>query len=353
MSDPVVAVTGLNRGENPQPGYAVVCSLRRRFPRMTIVGMIYDAMESGIFADDGPDWAYTIPFPSAGGRAFLERLDSIRKEQPIEILIPTLDTEVEMLIELEPELAARGVRCFLPTLESFQARAKPVLEEFCAACDCATPRSQPASSLAEAERTAEELGYPLMLKGQYYDARLVHDDKELARAFEGIVQVWGLPVVLQERIQGSEFDVLGVGDGRGGVTALCAVRKMILSSKGKGISSIVLHEPRLTAITSRVINRLKWRGPFELELMQDERDDEFRIIEMNPRFPAWVDFPAALGLNFPAQIIALLTGAPIDPPVEVPAGRFFIRHQVEVIGSVEDLDELMTEGVRRARRSRA
>ena len=29
---PVVAVTGLHRGENPQPGPAVTASLRRRFP---------------------------------------------------------------------------------------------------------------------------------------------------------------------------------------------------------------------------------------------------------------------------------------------------------------------------------
>lgn len=353
MSDPIVAVTGLNRGENPQAGYAVVRSLRRRFPRMTIIGMIYDAMESGIFADDGPDWAYLIPYPSSGAKAFLDRLDVILKKHPIEILIPTLDTEIEMLIRLEPELTARGIRSFLPTLESFRASGKPVLDKLCESCGCATPRSELVSDLTDAERAAEVLGYPLMVKGSFYDAKLVHDEGELGKAFGEILRKWGAPLLIQKRIRGGEFNVLGVGDGHGGVTGLCTVRKTIVSSQGKGISSVVLREPRLEAIALRIVERLKWRGPFELELMHDEEDDTFRIIELNPRFPAWVDFPSAFGLNFPAQIVALLMGEKVELAIEVPVGRFFIRHQIELIGSVEDLEHLMTEGVRQAQRSRS
>jgi carbamoyl-phosphate synthase large subunit len=256
-----------------------------------------------------------------------------------------------MVIRLEPELSARGVRSFLPTLESFRARAKPVLDKLCRACGCSTPRSEVARDLPEARRAAETLGFPVMVKGQFYDAQRVGNATELARAFAEIVQVWGLPVLIQECISGGEFNVLGVGDGRGGVTALCCVRKTILSSKGKGISAVVLREPRLVDIASRIVGHLQWRGPFELELIYDEPAGQFRIIEMNPRFPAWVDFPSALGLNFPAQIVALLTDGRLDRAPEVPAGRFFIRHQVEMIGSMEELAQLMTEGIWQANRS--
>ena len=43
-----VAVTGLHRGENPQPGAAVIASLRRAFPNLRVVGLSYDPLESSL-----------------------------------------------------------------------------------------------------------------------------------------------------------------------------------------------------------------------------------------------------------------------------------------------------------------
>jgi len=353
MTKPTIAVTGLNRGENPQPGYAVVHSLRRAYPGITILGLIYDAMESGIFAEDGPDCSFTIPYPTAGTPALLERLDFILERHPIDILIPSLDAEIEPLIRAESQLASRGIRTFLPSLDAFRARAKSSLGKLCRECDCETPRSELTSEVDEASTAAEEIGYPVMIKGQYYDAHRVKNEAELSKAFHEISQIWGVPVLVQECIAGGEFNVLGVGDGRGGVTGLCCVRKMILSSKGKGLAAVTLREPRLEEITLRMIKHLNWRGPFELELMHDEESDIFHIIEMNPRFPAWVDFPSSFGVNFPAQVVSLITKGTFEPMPEVPAGRFFLRHQTELFGSMDEIAQLMTEGVWKRTRSQA
>ncbi len=351
MTTPTIAVTGLNRGENPQPGYAVVRSLRRAFPCMTILGLIYDAMESGIFAEDGPDCSYTIPYPTAGTPALLDRLDFILERNPIDILIPSLDAEIEPLIRMESQLADRGIRTFLPSLEAFRARAKSSLGNLCRECECETPRVVLTSDYDEAEAAAEEMGYPVMIKGQFYDAHRVKNEAELSKAYHEISQMWGVPVLVQECISGGEFNVLGVGDGHGGVTGLCCVRKMILSSKGKGLAAVTLREPRLEEITLRMIRCLNWRGPFELELMHDEESDIYRIIEMNPRFPAWVDFPSSFGVNFPAQIVSLIAKGTFEPMPDVPHGRFFLRHQTELFGSMDDIAQLMTEGVRKPVRS--
>ena len=96
---------------------------------------------SGLFADDGPDYAYTIPYPSSGTRHLLDRLDFILERHRLDLLIPTLDAEIEPLIRLEPELTRRGIRTCLPTLDAFRARAKHVLDRLCADCGCATYRS--------------------------------------------------------------------------------------------------------------------------------------------------------------------------------------------------------------------
>jgi carbamoyl-phosphate synthase large subunit len=345
MNPPIVALTGMNRGENPQPGYAVACSLRRKYPNMKIVGLIYDAMESGIFATDGPDWAYTIPYPTAGSKALLERLDFVKKRHDFSILIPTLDTEMELMIRLQGELNSRGIQCFLPTLESFQSRAKSQLPKLCEACDCQTPLTKLARDLKEAKDAADAIEYPVMVKGQFYDAKKVQNESELTRAFQETIHDWGTPVLVQESISGAEMNVLGVGDGLGAITGMCSVRKTILSSKGKGISAIIVHDPNLESITCRIIEKLKWRGPFELEFIHDESSDSYKLIEMNPRFPAWVDFPSALGLNFPAQIISMLSQGHSEPMDQLSPGWFYLRHQIETIGSLSQLSQLMTEGV--------
>ena len=201
-------------------------------------------------------------------------------------------------------------------------------------------------------RAAAKLDFPVMLKGQFYDAQRANDEDELASVFHAFVRIWGVPLLVQEYISGGEFNVLGVGDGHGGVTGLCCLRKTVVSSKGKGLGGVVVREPHLEKITARIVKHLQWRGPFELELMHDEGSDTFRVIELNPRFPAWVDFLSALGLNFPAQIVSLLTNGLVDPLPETPVGRFFLRHQIEVIGSMEELALLTTDGIWQAQRSK-
>ena len=350
MSASIVAVTGLHGGENPQPGNAVVRSLRRAMPNLTIVGLVYDAMESGAYADDGPDVVYTIPYASAGAGSLIDRLDTVLWSHPIDLLIPTLDAEIETLIRLEPELSTRGIQTCLPSRDAFRARSKEKLADLCRECGCDSPETKAVRDLPELSKAADDIGFPLMLKGQFCDAVRVNHRSDLAPIFDSVVRRWGAPVLVQELVRGGEFNVMAIGDGEGNLLASITVRKTMLSPSGKGTSCVVVREPRLEAIAASFANRLQWRGPFELEFIHDEDKDRFHVIEMNPRFPAWADFPSALGANFPAMLFELATTGRTRPMTPVPAGRFFVRHQIELVGSMDDLADLATVGVRQGRR---
>ena len=89
-----VAVSGLHRGENPQPGAPVVMSLRRRFPELKVIGLVYDAWESSIYADRIADCVYRMPFPQAGSEALWQRLDYILNCHHLDLIIPCLDAEL-------------------------------------------------------------------------------------------------------------------------------------------------------------------------------------------------------------------------------------------------------------------
>ena len=98
-------------------------------------------------------------------------------------------------------------------------------------------------------------------------------------------------MIVQRCVAGSEFNVLGLGDGEGGWLGHCAIRKTQLSDKGKGLSAITVADERLSNLCARLIRELKWRGPFEIELIREDSTGDYVLIEINPRFPAWIDFP--------------------------------------------------------------
>ena len=342
MNPPLrIAVSGLHRGENPQPGASIVRSLRRRFPNALIVGLVYDALESGIYMEDGPDAVYTMPYPTSGATAFFQRLDTVLEKTPFDFFIPTLDAEIELLVHLEKELVERGLRTCLPDKETLAQRAKNHLPQLARTCGLFVPETRPVYDVSEALSAASELGYPLMVKGQYYDAKMAANESVLFAAVCKLFSDWGAPAILQRCVRGPEFNALGIGDGEGGMVGLCTIRKTIVSNQGKGLGGITVLDPRLDDFCARLIRTLRWRGPFEIEAMMDEERGEYVLIEINPRFPAWVDFPSMLGVNFPATLVEMIDGASKPAPLPRCApGHFYVRHQVEVAGHIEQLSAL-------------
>jgi carbamoyl-phosphate synthase large subunit len=260
------------------------------------------------------------------------------------VLIPTLDAEIMPLIQLSDALSERGIKMMLPEADAFKARSKQELESLATDCCCRTPRSCSVYDPHGAATAAVDLGYPVMIKGQYYEAYKAVNESELVAHFHAIVNKWGAPALVQEFIDGSEFNVMAVGDGEGGTGGYCTVRKTIVSEKGKGYGAIVIRDDDLNAIALRIIEHLKWRGPLEVEFVQETRTGEYCLIEVNPRFPAWVDFPSSFGHNLPSLLIETLQSGTMPKLPNYPIGKFFLRHCVDITCDVTDMGKLSALG---------
>lgn len=339
-----VAVSGLHMGENPQPGSGIIRSLRRRYDDLTVVGLVYDSLESGIYADNCADVVYQLPYPKAGSDALLERLRYIHAQNPINVLIPALDSEIHGVLKIQEQLSEHRIRMLLPTMESYRACRKSELAALADKIGCKSPLTFAANEVLGVQRAAYQIGYPLMVKGPYYGAYKVFTEAALIERFHEIIATWGGPVVLQQIILGGEYDVVAVGDGEGDVGGLCAVRKTIISEKGKGFGGITIHDDDLMEISTSLIDELKWQGPIELEFIKSDYTNEFFLIEINPRFPAWVDFPSAFGHNLPALVIERLMRGEMPRLGEHQSGKFFVRHAVDIMGDVAQLGQLSTHG---------
>ncbi|MGH2568501.1 MAG: ATP-grasp domain-containing protein [Bacteroidota bacterium] len=337
-----VAVSGLNATDNPAPGVAVIRSLREEPEREgKIIGLCYDAYEPGIFDPHSVDSVYLLPYPSKGKDALMERMTAISKSEPIDLVFPNLDSELDNFVDAQQELNKLGIQSFLPTRDQLKRRAKKNLPALAKELELEVPESKTVSDLREAERAAEELTFPLMVKGLFYEAFHVSTVAELFSGTQWIAQRWGFPVLLQKYIPGEEYNLAGLGDGFGGLVSAVCMKKVFVTDKGKGWAGVSILNEDLFKASERFVSTLKWRGGFELEtLISDE--GRLYLIEVNPRFPAWIYLAKACGINLPYAYCQLALGKQPNVRRSYDAGVMFVHYTTDLVANVSQLESLLT-----------
>ena len=168
-----------------------------------------------------------------------------------------------------------------------------------------------------------------MVKGVYYGAYVAHSEADAIASFHHFEATWGIPVVVQRHIAGDEYNVCALGDGHGGTIGAVAMRKLALTDKGKGWAGVTVANPELVALAQSVIAALQWRGPLEVEVLAESESDggvTLHVIEINPRFPAWVYLTAAAGQNLPYACARLALGLPVGRTfTSYKSGTMFVR----------------------------
>lgn len=345
-SNVTVAVTGVNAGENPQPGPGVIRSLRDALGRrIKIVGLAYDAMDSSLYVPDLLDEAFLVPYPSAGPAAYLQRLRDIHAAVPLDVLIPCLDLELPVIDEVTVALVEMGIRTFLPRRADLLIRAKDHLPELARRASIASPETHCLVDELALASMGDRLGFPYVLKGPDCDAEIVRGPDEASALFRRLALRWGLPLLAQRFVEGEEFGVVCLGDGHGNMPGAVAQRKTLVTRLGKTWGAVTIDDADLLDAARRVVSILRWRGGCELEFVR-ERRGKIYLIEVNPRFPGWVYLATASGVNLPLGLLqlALDNYSPTFPKGR--AGVFFVRHATETTGALADLDSLMTLGSR-------
>ena len=341
-----VGVTGMNaQPENPGPGLAVARCLREAYgPRVRIVGLSYDALDPGLYHEGYCDASYLLPYPSGGADSMLEHLAGVHAAEHIDLLVPCLDAELPQMISAAPRLGAMGIRTFLPDAKALTRRTKDRLPELCREAGVSCPEIRPLTSAAFFRTCAAEgWTYPMVVKGPFYDARIVRSAEEGAAAFQSIAAEWGLPVLAQRFVAGEEYNLAGVGDGEGGLIGEVMMKKRALTTKGKAWAGVVVLDDELAGLARRLVAALRWRGPLEVEAMRSP-DGEYHLVEINPRFPSWIYLSQGVGRNLPALLAELAFGRPAPAIAEPRAGTMFIRYALETIVPLETFEQIMIGG---------
>jgi len=229
-----IAVTGLNAIDSPGPGVPVIRGLKEadNFDAR-IIGLAYETLEPGIYMHDLVDKTYQIPYPASGIESLLSRIEYIHSQENLDVILPNFDSEIFPFIRMEKRLKEIGINTFLPSEAQFESRQKINLPEFGDRNDLLVPKSTVVATPDELTRKLDEFEYPVLVKGKFYDAYIVHNRNQAKDHFNSIASKWGTPVILQEFIKGTEFNVIGLGDGLGNTVAAVPIRKQYITDKGK------------------------------------------------------------------------------------------------------------------------
>lgn len=343
-----IAVTGMNaRPDNPGPGMAVAHCLReaRGFDGR-IIGLGYEALDPGVHLPRYCDAGYLLPYPSSGDEAFLDRITMIHEREGIDALIPCLDAELPSVTRLASRLESIGITTFVPSPEQLELRNKDRLEELAEHAGIACPETKPVTrSEFFYESGREGWHYPFVVKGIFYDAEVVKTPEQGAAAFARISAQWGLPVLVQRFLKGEEVNLTAVGDGRGQLLGVVMMKKLALTDKGKAWAGITIADQVLSDASKALVSATRWKGPLEVEVMR-EPDGTYQLIEINPRFPAWIYLSAGSGTNLLEILLQLMSGVEPEDAGPAPAGVIYIRYAEDAIIPLAEYESVVMNGWR-------
>jgi len=340
----VIAVTALNAIDSPGPGVAVIRAIREcpDFD-VRIIGLSYEALEPGLYMHDLVDKTYQIPYPSAGTDSLLGRLMHIHNQEHLDLIIPNFDAELYNFIKLEKKLLEKGIHTFLPELSAFESRDKIKLVEFGKKHGLSVPDDMQIYRAEELKEATEKLGFPIVIKGKFYDASIANTLEQAYKAFHKIQAQWGLPIIAQQFVKGSEINVAALGDGEGNTISVIPMRKLYITDKGKAWAGITLDDNQFIELAKKFIAATNWRGGCELEIIQTAEGKSF-ILEVNPRFPAWIYLTAAAGQNQPAALVKMALGQKVAPFETYEVGKIFIRYAWDLITNISEFQQISGTG---------
>lgn len=340
-----VAVTGLNATDNPAPGVGIARSIRKDSSWSgKIIGLAYDVLDTGIYDSDIFDEVYLVPYPTDGGGSLLHRLKQIKQKVDIDVLMPTLDSELINFHRISNELKEENIKMFMPDETLIKLRSKVDLSKFCKKNNFNSPESVLINQTSQIISAGRKLGWPLILKGIFYEAYLANSQEEACVIFEKINARWGLPIIVQKYMLGEEYDVACLGDGEGNCICAMPMRKLRITEKGKAWAGISIKDEKLLELSKKLISSLKWKGPCEFEFLKSSAGGQYCLVEINPRVPSWIYLAALAGQNIPYLTALLAYGEKIEPVNSYKVGLTFVRHAQDLICPINYIEDLTVKG---------
>lgn len=273
--------------------------------------------------------------------AYIPSLLNICKEYEIDLLIPTIDTDLLILAENKEKFAEFGTKVFISSPEMVAyCRDKRHTAELFRKCKLLAPDSFSDVSLYNQ-------GYPAFIKpldgSSSIDAYKVNSFEELqeyAKRIKGYV--------IQPYISGTEYtiDIMCDFDGN---PIYITPRERVAVRSGEVLVTRIVEDEQIIEESKKLISVFKPCGPITVQLIRDYSGLDY-FIEINPRFGGGAPLSMKAGANSAKAALCLLSGKPVDKMMnDVEANAVYSRFDQSICtnaryikhaGKVTDLEKI-------------
>ncbi len=269
------------------------------------------------WASRWPDVKLLEPWDREDPAKSLETLLKVLREGHYDVTIPTTDFSARLLADNLEEIsrythpAQNGPELFYRLMDKQQTM------RWCQRA--AVPHPATAFDVESVEQALDcGIGFPLVIKPRIgyggIGFHVVEDEAALREIFDRTAERWG-PLVVQEYIPQTgrqyECQVFIDAEGEARAALLFDKTRWYPVTGGSSCCNTTLHDATITANCVKLLKAMGWRGHADVDLIEDPRDGQAKVMEVNPRVAGGIKICFAAGTNPARQIVELAMNLPV------------------------------------------
>ena len=237
--------------------------------------------------------------PKIRDERYIPVLSELCAQEQIDLLIPTIDTDLLLLSENKDKFEKCGTKVMISDCDKVQlCRDKNLTSDFFRSCGLNAPKT--VNDYSEYNGN-----YPCFIKpkdgSSSIDAFKVNNSDELKVYAEHIKDY-----VIQPFISGEEYTV-DIFCNFDGDPVYITPRKRLSVRAGEVLKTEICQDKIIIEETKNLIRRFKPCGPITVQLIRDNTGDDY-YIEINPRFGGGAPLSMKAGANSAEAILKILSG---------------------------------------------
>jgi carbamoyl-phosphate synthase large subunit len=286
--------------------------------------------------------------PKASDPAFVDHIYQICLEQKIDVLLPLVTRELEVLSTRKGRFLEIGTRIVVSDSEQLHAaNDKLKLMQTLQQAGIPVAEFYTAKTASEIAEYAHKLGYPhkkvcikpalsngsrgmriLDAGSGSFEAFFEQKPGNTHTTLDSILELFGdkpLPdMLVMEYLPGEEYTVDALLDQ--GEPLLLLPRKRMAMNNGISVAGVFEENREIIEYATRVFQCMKLHGPNGLQVKCGE-DGRFYMLEINPRLQGSTTTAMGMGINLPVLAVKQAMGEDIKPIIPQPQwGLRFVRY---------------------------
>lgn len=272
---------------------------------------------------------------------YVEILQNICREQKIDALISLNDLELPILAGNKVKFEALGVKVIVSNPEVIDiCFDKYKTAQWIETIGLHSPKTYVRLQDAKNALAKGEIAFPLFMKPRWGSGSIglesISDMEELdiyyhilmkkiKKTILATASVGDEYIMIQEKLTGREYGLDVMNDLKGDFVSVSVKQKLAMRA-GETDKAITVDIPAVYEMGRIIGQNLKHIGNLDVDIMQRDNDD-YCVLELNPRFGGGFPFSYEAGVNLPKAIIEWLKGKIVDTSILKPEiGRIFSKN---------------------------